>query len=62
MWICFDQGVKRLAKNDKENSKNNEENESLEPEPSKKPRIDSTKDIDQQTKRDLEEDYQSTLS
>ena len=55
-------GIKRLAINDTGNGENNGKDQSVEPEPSKKPRIQSTKEVDTPTQKDLEEDYQSTLS
>jgi hypothetical protein len=55
-------GIKRLAANDGAEVINDSVPDSIEPEPSKKPKLAQDEKTDEGSKKCLDEDYQTTLS
>ena len=55
-------GIKRLATNDGAGVNNDSVPDSIEPEPSKKPKLAQAEQTDERNKKCLDEDYQTTLS
>ena len=55
-------GLKRDASNDGECGEKNSKFKSVEPEPSKKPRLEPVKESDERNKKDADEDFQTTFS